>query len=443
MGAISVVIGGLLKLMIFLLRAGVVVAGFSAVLLILLIPLKAVVGALAKALGVNGGGGGGGAISGSVGKLLGTAVGAVDRGINGVFNGVGTVFGGVTRTAGMARDKIFGIGSGRRGHIDRDRGYREGRHRRDYSGDYYDDSYERNNRRYKSNQNQAMPMNLKSDGTVALGDPNNPEDPYYGQQRFYDDYGYDQFGYDKEGNHKDSKLQEYLDKEKNSKMSVKDVFGEKTIADNEVVDKWVRNTEFKKPSTWAFGAAGMTYAAAHALGKTMKLRVPDEWEKDDVIDSGIRTYDIEQEDINKAAERKEKINSGEETASKGINKNKIVDNLKNREDITVPETIVEYTDEELKEDMDNIFNDNEIINDIGNEYQQTDSNDIDYSDYMNGFMKWDSDKTNEEANETEDINKWLKNNEKEKVLVKSETNDDNKTIEEEMEIPLFQEANWR
>lgn len=441
MGAISVVIGGILKLMIFLLRAGVVVAGFSAVLLILLIPLKAVVGALAKALGVNGGGGGGGAISGSVGKLLGTAVGAVDRGINGVFNGVGTVFGGVTRTAGMARDKIFGMGSGRRGYRDRDRGYREGRHRRDYSEDYYGNNYEHNNHRYRNNQNQAMPMNLKADGTVALGDPNNPEDPYYGQQRFYDDYGYDQFGYDKEGNHKDSKLQEYLDKEMNSKMSVKDVFGDKTIADNEVVDKWVRNTEFKKPSTWAFGAAGMTYAAAHALGKAMKLRVPEEWEKDDVIDSGIRTYDIEQDDINKAAERKEKINRGEESASKGIDKNKIVDNLINREDITVPETI-EYTDEELEKDMDNIFSNNEILNDIGNEYKQKDPSNIDYSDYMSGSMEWNSDKTKKEPEKLEDVDQLLKNNEKEKVLVGAESEDNKKPVEKEMEMPLFQEVKW-
>lgn len=418
MGVLSGIVGGLLKAIVFLLRTAVVASGIFAVLFIVLSLLKLCVGALAKVLGVNGGGGGGGAISGPIGNLLGTAVGAVDRAVNGVFNGVGTVFGGVTNTAGMVRDKVLG----------RNSGYKEDRARRGrYRDNYYENegnyNYRKENRRHNQRE---VPINYGDNGKVLVGDPNNPEDPYFNQKRYYDEYGYDQFGYNKDGEHKDDKFKEYLEKSK--KSSVKDLLGEKTIADNEVVDRWIRNTEFSKPKTWAFGAAGMTYAAAHSLGKIMNLKTPEEWENDDVIDSGIKTYDITQEDIDEAEERKERIRNGEEEASKGINKNSIIDFLRNKnpeEQIEVDDNILEEERQIINEEKDDLFGDFEVEN-----APEQEEDVLNYDEYMK----------NEDSSEPEmdyyNFN-WNLNKEtdKEKVPVESEKSVEEVLFEKEMEIP--------
>lgn len=276
------IIGILLKGIILLLRGCIVVAGAGAVLMLLLIPLKAVVGMLSKALGVNGSGGGGSGLGS-------TLVRGLDRGINGIFNGVGTVFGGVTKTAGMARDKIFGIkmpGSGNRGY---NNGY-----------DNYNNRYDNRNRRYNDFQNnkdsrrgynkQTGEMELVSldkNGKVRQGDPNNQNDPYYGVERFYNEDGFDQFGFNKEGKHKEEVLSDLINKNKDknkNKRKFSDLYQDKKMSDNEVLDSWIKDARLKNPETWGYAITGLTFAGAYALAKKLGKKVPENWkDKNEVI----------------------------------------------------------------------------------------------------------------------------------------------------------------
>lgn len=312
---LAAIFGFLAKAFVFLLRGMVYLAGGAAVLIVLLIPLKFIIGKLAGVLGVGGGGGSSSGIGSAIGNGLNTAVKTIDTAIGGVFKGIGTVFNGTANTAGMVRDKLLGERHGGRGrrndYYDENYG-RRGRSRRnsnyDYD-DYYNNQYSNNrqrNNRYNEQYSQQSPvrerehlLQTRMDGTFIEGDPNNPDDKYYNVIRYYDEYGFDQFGFNKKGEHKETLMKEYLSNK--SKVKLTDVFGDKVIADNQAVDSWIRNMQFKKPGSWVPGMAGLSYAAVHTIGKALKLNVPDEWKDLDDVDSGITDpSQISQETINES-----------------------------------------------------------------------------------------------------------------------------------------------
>lgn len=302
----------------------VVLCGVGAVVFVILFVLKFIVGALAKALGITGSSGGGGAVGG----LLNT----VNRGINGIFSGVGTVFngvakgtgtvfGGVANTAGMTRDKILGNNrNNNRNYNNRNNTY-DNYNNYDYSDQRYNrrgrmgrrktNFYDTHDQPYYNNNNlYSQPISNK------VGDPNDPTDQYFTAKRYYDEDGFDQFGFNKDGKHKDEVMKELLDKKKkeNSKK-ISDLYQDKEFSDSEVANQWIKDARFKKPSTWVYGAAGLTYAAAHGIGKALNKDVPDDWEDLENKDSGIKkTVDMTQEDINSAEERKEYAPDGGVTA---------------------------------------------------------------------------------------------------------------------------------
>ena len=351
---ITTILSFLAKGTLFLLKSIVILCGVGAVVFVMLFILKFIVGALAKMLGVNGSSGGGG---GAVGGLLNT----VNRGINGIFSGIGTVFNGVTKgtgtvfngvanTAGMTRDKM--LGANNHNYNKRNNNYnnynndydymnekrnRRGR-RRNYNQDYYDDY----NQQYNDNLYSQQPISNK------VGDPNDPTDQYFTAKRYYDEDGFDQFGFNKDGKHKDEVMKELLDKKKKEKSNkISDLYQDKEFSDSEVANQWIKDARFKKPSTWMYGAAGLTYAAAHGIGKALNKDVPDDWEDLENKDSGIqKTVDMTQEDINMAEERKDNAPDGGITAEELVNQSEFV------KDSDVADNNI-YSEDSILEEIEN------------------------------------------------------------------------------------------
>lgn len=323
---IATILGFLAKGTLFILQSMVVLCGVGAVVFVILFVLKFIVGALAKALGITGSSGGGGAVGG----LLNT----VNRGINGIFSGVGTVFNGVANTAGMTRDKILG------NNRNNNHNYNNRNNIYDNYNDDYGYSNQRYNRRGRMSRNKTnfydthdQPYynnnNLYSEAPISnkVGDPNDPTDQYFTAKRYYDDDGFDQFGFNKDGKHKDEVMKELLDKKKKEKSNkISDLYQDKEFSDSEVANQWIKDARFKKPSTWMYGAAGLTYAAAHGIGKALNKDVPDDWENLENKDSGIqKTVDMTQEDINSAEERKEYAPDGGITSKELVNNSEFVE----------------------------------------------------------------------------------------------------------------------
>lgn len=351
---ITTILSFLAKGTLFLLKSIVILCGVGAVVFVMLFILKFIVGALAKMLGVNGSSGGGG---GAVGGLLNT----VNRGINGIFSGIGTVFNGVTKgtgtvfngvanTAGMTRDKM--LGANNHNYNKRNNNYnnynndydymnekrnRRGR-RRNYNQDYYNDY----NQQYNDNLYSQQPISNK------VGDPNDPTDQYFTAKRYYDEDGFDQFGFNKDGKHKDEVMKELLDKKKKEKSNkISDLYQDKEFSDSEVANQWIKDARFKKPSTWMYGAAGLTYAAAHGIGKALNKDVPDDWEDLENKDSGIqKTVDMTQEDINMAEERKDNAPDGGITSEELVNQSEFV------EDSDVADNNI-YSEDSILEEIEN------------------------------------------------------------------------------------------
>lgn len=338
---IATILSFLVKGTLFILQSMVVLCGVGAVVFVILFVLKFIVGALAKALGITGSSGGGGAVGG----LLNT----VNRGINGIFSGVGTVFNGVANTAGMTRDKILG----------NNRNNNHNYNNRNNIYDNYNDDYGYSNQRYnrrgrkKSNfyDTHDQPYynnNLYSESPISnkAGDPNDPTDQYFTVKRYYDEDGFDQFGFNKDGKHKDEVMKELLDKKKKEKSNkISDLYQDKEFSDSEVANQWIKDARFKKPSTWMYGAVGLTYAAAHGIGKALNKDVPDDWKNLENKDSGIqKTVDMTQEDINIAEERKEYAPDGGITA-------------KDLTDYSLSQNVKENNVEDIKQEyaQDNIF----------------------------------------------------------------------------------------
>lgn len=334
---ITTILSFLAKGTLLLLKSIVILCGVGAVVFVMLFILKFIVGALAKMLGVNGSSGGGG---GAVGGLLNT----VNRGINGVFSGIGTVFSGVTKgtgtvfngvanTAGMTRDKMLGVNN----HNYNKRNNNYNNYNNDYDYDYMNDKRNRRGRmgRNKTNfydthdQPYYNNNNLYSESPISnkVGDPNDPTDQYFTAKRYYDDDGFDQFGFNKDGKHKDEVMKELLDKNKKEKSNkISDLYQDKEFSDSEVANQWIKDARFKKPSTWVYGAAGLTYAAAHGIGKALNKDVPDDWEDLENKDSGIqKTVDMTQEDINMAEERKDNAPDGGITSEELVNNSEFVE----------------------------------------------------------------------------------------------------------------------
>lgn len=352
---ITTILSFLAKGTLFLLKSIVILCGVGAVVFVMLFILKFIVGALAKMLGVNGSSGGGG---GAVGGLLNT----VNRGINGVFSGIGTVFNGVTKgtgtvfngvanTAGMTRDKM--LGANNHNYNKRNNNYnnynndydymnekrnRRGRRGRNYNQDYYNDY----NHQYSDNLYSQQPISNK------VGDPNDPTDQYFTAKRYYDEDGFDQFGFNKDGKHKDEVMKELLDKNKKEKSNkISDLYQDKEFSDSEVANQWIKDARFKKPSTWVYGAAGLTYAAAHGIGKALNKDVPDDWEDLENKDSGIqKTVDMTQEDINMAEERKENAPDGGITSEELVNNSEFVE-----DDVNTNNNL--YSEDSILEEIEN------------------------------------------------------------------------------------------
>lgn len=118
----------------------------------------------------------------------------------------------------------------------------------------------REKRKAKDNANPINDMEIRGlSDDIIEGNPKNPNDPHFGEKRYYDDLGFDQYGFTREGKHREEITREMIAKERiqNKENRLLDLVGDRVIGDNPVIDKWLRDTRPTDPKSWFYGAAGL------------------------------------------------------------------------------------------------------------------------------------------------------------------------------------------